>query len=69
MVELQQQVISKLGDSTEATAVKEIYLSKSLISDMESFKYSNPQSILEDFIRWHSPKDYIIENGIFYEIK
>ena len=26
---------------------------------MEAFKAANPGSVLEDFIRWHSPKDWI----------
>ena len=36
-----------------------------LVSDMESFKAANPGCILEDFVRWYSPRDYIVvgENG------
>jgi len=30
-----------------------------LQSDMASFKAANPGCIFEDFIRWHSPKDWI----------
>lgn len=27
--------------------------------DMQAFKAANPHAILEDFVRWHSPKDWI----------
>ncbi|XP_031482064.1 uncharacterized protein LOC116252117 isoform X3 [Nymphaea colorata] len=30
-----------------------------LLSDMQSFKAANPGCILEDFVRWHSPPDWI----------
>ncbi|UXI22605.1 methylglutaconyl-CoA hydratase-like [Sarcoptes scabiei] len=33
--------------------------SSSLLSDMEAFKAANPQCRFEDFIRWHSPRDWI----------
>lgn len=26
---------------------------------MQAFKAANPHAILEDFVRWHSPKDWI----------
>lgn len=29
-----------------------------LLSDMQSFRAANPGCILEDFVRWHSPKDW-----------
>lgn len=27
--------------------------------DMQAFKAANPHAVLEDFVRWHSPKDWI----------
>ncbi|XP_018336136.1 rab3 GTPase-activating protein catalytic subunit-like [Agrilus planipennis] len=39
-------------------------MSASLLSDMESFKAANPGSILEDFIRWYSPRDFIEEDEL-----
>jgi len=30
-----------------------------LKSDMEAFKAANPGSTLEDFVQWHSPRDWI----------
>ncbi|XP_011101652.1 rab3 GTPase-activating protein catalytic subunit isoform X2 [Sesamum indicum] len=29
-----------------------------LASDMSAFKAANPEAVFEDFIRWHSPKDW-----------
>ena len=33
--------------------------SDSLVSDMSAFKAANPSAAFEDFVRWHSPKDWI----------
>ncbi|KAE8726875.1 hypothetical protein F3Y22_tig00005974pilonHSYRG00325 [Hibiscus syriacus] len=30
-----------------------------LLSDMQGFKAANPGCVLEDFVRWHSPPDWI----------
>ncbi|WKY09138.1 hypothetical protein Q1695_001919 [Nippostrongylus brasiliensis] len=38
-----------------------------LFSDMQAFKAANPMCCLEDFIRWHSPKDWIEEEGCLSE--
>jgi len=31
--------------------------------DMEAFKAANPGCVLGDFIRWHSPKDWVEDKG------
>jgi hypothetical protein len=31
--------------------------------DMEAFKAANPGCVLGDFIRWHSPKDWVEDTG------
>lgn len=33
------------------------------VLDMEAFKAANPGCVLEDFIRWHSPKDWVEDKG------
>ncbi|VDP09787.1 unnamed protein product [Heligmosomoides polygyrus] len=38
-----------------------------LYSDMQAFKAANPMCCLEDFIRWHSPKDWIEEEECLSE--
>ena len=30
---------------------------------MEAFKAANPHATLEDFVRWHSPRDWIPDGG------
>lgn len=30
-----------------------------LVSDMESFKAANPGCVVEDFVRWYSPRDWV----------
>ncbi|XP_062169970.1 uncharacterized protein LOC133875757 isoform X1 [Alnus glutinosa] len=34
-----------------------------LLSDMQAFKAANPGCILEDFVRWHSPPDWMETEG------
>jgi hypothetical protein len=36
----------------------------SLRADMQAFKAANPGSCLEDFIRWHSPRDWNPQHGL-----
>ncbi|CAH2011007.1 unnamed protein product [Acanthoscelides obtectus] len=57
-------VLLKLGSNAEATELRARIMSASLLSDMESFKAANPGSIVEDFIRWYSPRDWIEEEEL-----
>ncbi|KAH9662030.1 Rab3 GTPase-activating protein catalytic subunit [Citrus sinensis] len=34
-----------------------------LLSDMSAFKAANPDAVFEDFIRWHSPGDWLNDDG------
>ncbi|KAI8901911.1 Rab3 GTPase-activating protein catalytic subunit-domain-containing protein [Globomyces pollinis-pini] len=34
-----------------------------LISDMQAFKAANPGCDFKDFVKWHSPRDWIIDNS------
>ncbi|XP_060518580.1 rab3 GTPase-activating protein catalytic subunit [Cylas formicarius] len=52
-------ILLQLGSDQEASELRAKILSASLLSDMESFKAANPGAILEDFIRWYSPRDWI----------
>lgn len=31
--------------------------------DMQAFKAANPHAILEDFVRWYSPRDWISDES------
>lgn len=56
-------VMLKLGSDAQGSELRAKMMSASLLSDMESFKAANPGAILEDFIRWYSPRDWISEEG------
>lgn len=57
-------VLLKLGEDELGSELRARMMSASLLSDMESFKAANPDSILEDFIRWYSPTDWIEEKEL-----
>lgn len=57
-------ILLKLGSNAEATELRARIMSASLLSDMESFKAANPGAIVEDFIRWYSPRDWIEEEEV-----
>lgn len=68
IINQQETLLSDLGDSDEASKIRNQLQSISLKSDMMAFKAANPGCIIEDFVRWHSPKDLIIENDGTYHL-
>uniref|UniRef100_A0A3P9C563 Rab3 GTPase-activating protein catalytic subunit n=1 Tax=Maylandia zebra TaxID=106582 RepID=A0A3P9C563_9CICH len=60
----QSEVLTKLGTSAEGTNLRARMQSACLLSDMESFKAANPGCVLEDFVRWYSPRDYVEEEVV-----
>ncbi|KAK6758294.1 hypothetical protein RB195_015856 [Necator americanus] len=63
MVEEYAQYLSSLDDG-DARVQAQLDV---LCSDMQAFKAANPKCCLEDFIRWHSPKDWIEEEQCMSE--
>jgi Rab3 GTPase-activating protein catalytic subunit len=59
MLEQHASVLVNLGQSDDASLLRAKIQSASLLSDMQSFKAANPDCILEDFVRWYSPRDWI----------
>ena len=57
-------ILLKLGCDPEGSELRARMMSASLLSDMESFKAANPKAVLEDFIRWYSPRDWIEDEGV-----
>lgn len=55
MHEERMQAVEALGDSFSFSAQLEREI---LMSDMSAFKAANPSAVFEDFIRWHSPRDW-----------
>lgn len=47
------------GDSPSAEKDLGRLQGKMLASDMSAFKDANPGAVLGDFIRWHSPRDWL----------
>ena len=64
MLQEQSEILSQMGSSAEATALRLKMQLPSLVSDMEAFKAANPGARLEDFVRWYSPRDYDDEKGL-----
>ncbi|KAJ0070544.1 hypothetical protein NL108_015537, partial [Boleophthalmus pectinirostris] len=63
MLEQQSEVLSKLGTSAEGAHLRARMQSACLLSDMEAFKAANPGCVLEDFVRWYSPRDFVVSEG------
>uniref|UniRef100_A0A673AP60 Rab3 GTPase-activating protein catalytic subunit n=1 Tax=Sphaeramia orbicularis TaxID=375764 RepID=A0A673AP60_9TELE len=64
LLEEQSEVLAKLGTSAEGAHLRARMQSACLLSDMESFKAANPGCVLEDFVRWYSPRDYVEEEVV-----
>ncbi|KAJ3123990.1 Rab3 GTPase-activating protein catalytic subunit [Physocladia obscura] len=63
MIADHERVLLALGTSKEATTIRAKMQTGQLKSDMESFKAANPRASLEDFVRWHSPRDWEINDS------
>ncbi len=59
MLEQHASVLVSLGSGDDAALLRAKIQSASLLSDMQSFKAANPGCVLEDFVRWYSPRDYV----------
>lgn len=63
MINEQANVFESLGTSENATQQRAKLQSAQLYSDMQAFKAANPFACLEDFVRWHSPRDWIVDDS------
>eukprot|EP00164_Ancoracysta_twista_P003126 GFYU01004164.1.p1 GENE.GFYU01004164.1~~GFYU01004164.1.p1 ORF type:complete len:889 (+),score=242.71 GFYU01004164.1:100-2766(+) len=54
----QEEVLTRAQNDVDADRIRE-KLNAHLRSDMQAFKAANPECVFEDFIRWHSPSDWI----------
>ena len=62
-LEAHYEELVSLGSSVDASKKRAELQSKQLKSDMMAFKAANPKCQLEDFIRWYSPNDWIVDDG------
>ncbi|KAL3677503.1 hypothetical protein R1sor_027451 [Riccia sorocarpa] len=61
-----EQAIASLSRSQSEKQARLRLQTDILASDMAAFKAANPRATLEDFVRWHSPRDWLEdddENG------
>ena len=63
MIQLGERLASQSGGAGTAQVVRARLQSAQLKSDMQAFKAANPRCDLEDFVRWHSPRDWLPEEG------
>ncbi|KAF9359635.1 Rab3 GTPase-activating protein catalytic subunit [Mortierella sp. AD094] len=63
MIQQQEELFETLGSSSDGAKMRAKMQSTQLTSDMEAFKAANPGCVLGDFIRWHSPKDWVEDKG------
>ncbi|EGG20051.1 hypothetical protein DFA_07168 [Cavenderia fasciculata] len=63
LVNEQLEELVRLGDSEEANEIRLKMQTPSLLSDMQAFKHANKGCVFEDFIRWHSARDWIPLNN------
>ncbi|RUP47306.1 Rab3 GTPase-activating protein catalytic subunit-domain-containing protein [Jimgerdemannia flammicorona] len=61
MLKQQAEVFESLGTSSDAAKIRAKMQSEHLVSDMQAFKAANPHAVMEDFVRWHSPRDWIVD--------
>ncbi|RKP33448.1 Rab3 GTPase-activating protein catalytic subunit-domain-containing protein, partial [Dimargaris cristalligena] len=59
LLQAQEEYLVELGTSPEAALQRAKIMSAELFSDMEAFKAANPGCVLGDFVRWHSPRDWV----------
>ncbi|XP_067939936.1 rab3 GTPase-activating protein catalytic subunit-like isoform X2 [Watersipora subatra] len=55
------EILTRMGTSEDGANLRAKMQSASLVSDMESFKAANHGCVLDDFVRWYSPKDYVLK--------
>jgi len=58
-----EAALRAFGDDEEGRAARQRIQSDSLVSDMSAFKAANPRAVFEDFVRWHSPKDWVVSGA------
>ncbi|OQV15204.1 Rab3 GTPase-activating protein catalytic subunit [Hypsibius exemplaris] len=50
-------------DDEDGRAARMRMQSVALVSDMSAFKAANPGCVFEDFVRWHSPRDWEVDSA------
>jgi hypothetical protein len=61
MIREYETILESLGCNPQGSKLRARMQSAQLVSDMEAFKAANPHCNVADFVRWHSPRDFIIQ--------
>ncbi|GJP82520.1 hypothetical protein CLOP_g12767 [Closterium sp. NIES-67] len=59
MIEEKERAMEALGSTPAGRETRARMQSDVVASDMAAFKAANPGAVLEDFVRWHSPNDWL----------
>ena len=60
----QADLFSRLPEDETVEAMRREAQEAGLRSDMSAFKAANPGCIMEDFVRWHSPRDWTANGSV-----
>ncbi|KAJ2594404.1 hypothetical protein GGF39_004214, partial [Coemansia sp. RSA 1721] len=63
MLREREAILMSFGTTPSGSKQRARMQCEELISDMQSFKAANPHCTLSDFVRWHSPRDWIVPEG------
>ena len=58
----QADLFSRLAEDETVEAMRREAQEAGLRSDMSAFKAANPGCVMEDFVRWHSPRDWTADD-------
>ena len=60
----QADLYARLPEDETVEAMRREAQEAGLRSDMSAFKAANPGCVMEDFVRWHSPRDWNASGGV-----
>lgn len=59
MLKEREEMLSRLGTDNDAARLRTQLQTSGLLADMQAFKAANEGCSLADFVRWHSPNDWV----------
>jgi Rab3 GTPase-activating protein catalytic subunit len=59
MLKEREEMLSRLGTDDDAARLRTQLQTSGLLADMQAFKAANEGCSLADFVRWHSPNDWV----------
>jgi Rab3 GTPase-activating protein catalytic subunit len=59
MLKEREEMLARLGTDSDAARLRTQLQTSGLLADMQAFKAANDNCALADFVRWHSPNDWV----------